>query len=1399
MAKDKDSKKDKTRNKKIERVERQSANAGIAIGRDVTDSVVIVGGSGDIFVMPPSVTSQPPIEKDSDNGIPLCPYRELFSFDEEHAGLFFGREAFVESLVREVKNKSLVALVGPSGSGKSSVVFAGLLPHLRKDDTWLLVNMRPGAQPFQALAAALIPLIDPTLSDVQKITESVTLAQTLQKSEWSLSNIVPILQKHNPKCRRILLAVDQFEELYTSVGDSVERNLFIDKVIGLRNETTENNVTLLLTLRADFFGQVLAYRPLADALQDSDLKLGPMNLEELRRAIEMPAKIQGVKFESGLVDLIIDDLTRGSGTLPFLEFALTKLWEHQKNRELTLDAYQEIGGVENALTQYADTIFKSLKPDELEKARRVFTQLINPGVGIVETRRLAMLKDLNENDARIVETFVQKRLLMTGQDTVEIVHEALIHGSKILHEWIEKDREFLNWHAQLRVSMQPWYRNEKPVDALLFGLPLSIAEKWLSDRKNELNQDERIYILYSIEARNHAEKIRIRKRQFMYSGVFGSIATILVILFVSYFGIKSQSDQARANNLIVQSKLLSTDSPELSLLLAIETLNIPSPYALSAEQSLRDSLNEISGIPLSGHNSTITYFTTSLDGRWLATASRDHTVRLWDLASMNPFNDSRPLETENNDTIISIAISPDSRFLAAGSRNNIIYLWDLKNNSPKPQVLRQHGSPVNFVAFSPDGHWLAAGSSDTTVSLWKLDASNVISLSKMFSDARVDVSSLEFSPDGRWLAIKDGQEIVWLWDIVASADTHDRLMLEHPGNNITNFTFSPDSHWIATAGSDFNIRLWDLKSENPILTGSRSFFGHTDTILGMAFSSDNHWLASYSQDKRVRLWDLKGADSGLVSDVNFYENSDGISSLAFSLDGKWLAISSNDGSTRLWDFRGMTSKTTSISDPMLFHSGSGSVDSVSFSPDNRWLMNFGLDGSLQLWDISAETPSGAPVILHDVNKSTYRVPLDGKWLIAQSHSLGPNLRLWDMTGDNPSNDQTLLKEHDGRVSVRVSPRGDWVATNSYDSVGSKVKLWDMADVDDASVEINYPSVKINDIEFGPYGDMLVTGDVNNKACLWEIPEKGPVKEPKKCFIGDTDEISDLDISPDGNWLATGSKGGTVRIWDLKGLASVPYYDFDSTEKILSVKFSPDGNWLIARSADSAINLWNLSDPAQPQPVLIQDQLKRISAIDFSPNGRWLAMGGGAEARLWDLSANKVNLAASIQLSGINSGIRALQFSPDNLQLAVGTEDVYLWDLQNIDSDKPIPPPISLLDRYTGVITLMEFSPDQKWLAASDWDDKTILLWNLTTSDPAKNLLILNGHKNKITSFIFSSNGKWLISGSWDHTVRFWSLDIEDVVRSACELVGRNLSQKEWDNYFADMPYQETCPQWSDEK
>jgi formylglycine-generating enzyme required for sulfatase activity len=489
--------------------------------------------------------------------IPPCPYPGLAYFGPDDADRFFGRDAAIARLAGAIGRQSFTALVGASGSGKSSVVLAGLAPRLHgdRDGNWRFSHFRIGTElesnPFLALARAVGPLYVTSQSDVERLRNSKLLAASLAAGELTLRDVFADCRSRN-KGRRILLIADQFEEAFTLIGDDAMRNRFIDVLLaGFPDPAigTVPDICLILTMRADFYGSALRHRPLADALQNHVENLGPMNREELQTAVVNPAQRAGVAFEPGMVETLLDAVQSTRGGLPLLQFALREMWGRQQRKTITRKSYDEIGGVEGALAQRAGTIYDALTANgkDMHAAmlfRRLFMRLVTFGEGAEDTRRVVGRAELTQEEWSLVQRLANEdnRLIVTGalgpgRETAEVVHEALIRNWPNLVEWVNHDREFQSWRQQLRPRVDEWRNSPADEGTPLRGGPLVVAEDWLARRPDEFSEEERTFVAASLKLRDterereKGAQARERRTARLQLSLFAVVGCVVVGLF----------------------------------------------------------------------------------------------------------------------------------------------------------------------------------------------------------------------------------------------------------------------------------------------------------------------------------------------------------------------------------------------------------------------------------------------------------------------------------------------------------------------------------------------------------------------------------------------------------------------------------------------------------------------------------------------------------------------------------------------------------------------------------------------------------------------------------------------------------------------------------------------------
>ncbi|MBE9002618.1 pentapeptide repeat-containing protein [Nostoc sp. LEGE 12447] len=481
-----------------------------------------------------------------------CPYRGLYHFSPDDAEYFFGREVFIEELFEATKTRNFIPVLGASGSGKSSVVLAGLVPKLQQEGHWKFTHFRPGSNPFYGLAEALVPLYTPDLDDTDRIAQTRKLANYFCNGDVLLVDVIAKIQQNHPH-HRVLLIADQFEELYTLCNDEKTRSHFLDSLLTIIQSPTSKSLSTVFvaTMRVDFLSYALSYPEFADRLK-ADIKLiRSMNRSELSEVIVKPALKLGVTFQDGLIERILDDVESEPGNLPLLEFALTLLWEKRTDKQLTHAAYEAIGEVQGALASHADTIYKNLNVTQQQQVSKIFMQLVRPGEGTEDTRRVATKAELGEENWSLVQDLADARLVVTsrsvdGQETVEVAHEALIQHWQLLQSWIDENRSQIIQKNRIERLANEWGGNKKSPDYLLQGKQLNEAQAFQKKESANLT-------LSSLATEFIQQSIRYRRNNRLRLISFGFIPLVALAVFLG-FTLPREFKISQLRNTVEQAK-----------------------------------------------------------------------------------------------------------------------------------------------------------------------------------------------------------------------------------------------------------------------------------------------------------------------------------------------------------------------------------------------------------------------------------------------------------------------------------------------------------------------------------------------------------------------------------------------------------------------------------------------------------------------------------------------------------------------------------------------------------------------------------------------------------------------------------------------------------------------------
>ncbi|MBD2484644.1 WD40 repeat domain-containing protein [Planktothrix sp. FACHB-1365] len=1089
----------------------------------------------------------------------ICPYKGLLAFTTEDAALFFGREEFTQTLVDSVQKRPFVAVIGNSGSGKSSVVYAGLIHQLKEQGGWKFITFRPTSNPFSQLAYPLLSLLEPEMDKMERLTKAKKYANNFKAGELTLKDVLDANLQENSSKQRFLIFVDQFEEVYTLCTEENERKIFIDQlleVINAESETKSPNIVLVITLRADFYGHAIDYQPLLEIFQKCKPEnIGPMKPDELQAAIEKPAKEVNLTIQDGLTKIILDAVKSNPGELPLLEFCLEQLWEKQSNGQLTIAAYNEIGGVEKALANHAEENYHKLHEDKQNRVKHIFTQLVRFGENTEATRRIATREQIGAENWLLVTELANARLVVTGRDedkkqlTVEVVHEALIRGWDRLREWMEEDQEFRKWQDRLRAEKDIWKNSSKDNGALLRGALLVEAEEWLKQRSEcIIDQEEREFILASRQYQEQEDIERIKdlltlsQKELQLKQQLSSLV-IAVKAGVKLHNIQEPSEELKRNvierlqqgsyEISERNQLIGHQgevdgvsfSPDGQIIASVSDDHTVKTWRLEGQ-----ILNT-----LKGHTNDVLEVSFSPDGQTVASASADKTVRLWSL-------DGTLLRTleGHTDLVYGVSFSPDGQTIASASADKTVRLWSLDGTLLR--ILEGHTDRIWGVSFSPNSQIIASASVDKTVKLWSLDGT----LLRILEGHSDPVYRVSFSPDGQTIASASGDKTIKLW----SLDGKLLRTLEGHSDRIYGVSFSPDGQTIASASFDRTVRLWNLDG---ILL--RTLEGHTDRVYGVSFSCDSQIIASASVDRTVRLWNLDGI---LLRTLEGH--SAPVWGVSFSRDGQMIASVSEDRTVRLWNPYGKLLRT--------LQGHSDRIWGVSFSRDGQTIASASVDKTVRLWSLDGtllRTLEGHSDRIWGVSFSP-----DGQTIA--SASADKTVRLWSLDG-------TLLRILEGHSDpvwgVSFSPDGQTIASASADKT---VRLWSL---DGTLLRIlEGHSDSVYGVSFSPNGQTIASASGDRTVKLWSLD--GTLL---RILEGHIDRVWRVKFNLDGQIIASASADRTVRLWSLDGTLFRTLEGH--TDQVYGVSFSPDGKTIASASHDKTVRLW----PIDPNDLILDLDVK----------------------------------------------------------------------------------------------------------------------------------------------------------------------------------------------------------------
>ncbi|MFK4111909.1 NACHT and WD repeat domain-containing protein [Streptomyces sp. NPDC002176] len=1186
---------------------------------------------------------------------PVCPYRGLASYRQEDARWFFGRERGTEALVAQLRaaerGGGLVMLVGASGAGKSSLLNAGLMPALEEGGAHTVRQLVPGADPLGELTR-LIPALAPLAAEARAAEDdepgSPGLSGAIREAvtEWALGHRPPGTAltipgpRHSPESpapvpepgahgtARPVLIVDQFEETFTLCPSEADRRAFVQFLHAACTPGPSGPapVRVVLGIRADFYEECLGYPELADALQHRHMVLGPLTTAELREAVNGPARAVGLELEGGLTELIVREVSadgpRGAhdaGVLPLLSHALLATWQRRKAGRLTVAGYRAAGGIQGAVAATAERAWSGLDPAARTAARLLLLRLVRLGEDTQATRRRGTRRQLAaestdpDKTEESLEALVRARLVTLDAETVEITHEALLHAWPRLRHWIDDNRGDHLLRQRLEEDGRSWEDSERDSSLLYRGSRLEQARGWAESAGDTYLTRGALDFL--------AASVRLRRRTVLVSRAAVAALTVLAVLAAGAAVVAwQQRNDAVFEQVLAEADRVQHTDPSLAAGLDLVAHRLR-PDDEGAYSRLISIVNAPLATPLSGHTGAVYLTSFSPDGKTLATASYDRTVRLWNVADRgHPKPLGAPLHGHRS-WVSSAVFSPDGHTLASAGDDGTIHLWDVTDPAHPTSLgepLTGHDGTIYLVAFSPDGRTLASAGEDRTVRLWNVADPHRAKPLEALRGHSAPVRSVAFSPDGRTLASAGDDDTVRLWDVADPGHPEARRgVLRGHTDLVHSVAFSPDGKVLASGSADDTIRLWNVADPaRPAPLGS-PLTGHTGPVWSVAFSPDGGRLAAASADSTASLWNVTDPASPSQVGEPLAGSSGEMYALGFSPDGRTLATGSGDGKARLWAV------------PTSDMTGRG----AAFRPDGKVLATAARDGRVRLWRVTAPgrpVALGAPFMPADGGQRTLMFAPDGRTLAVLSGNR--SVYLWNVA--DPAHPMVagpplkLMTRFMGADALAFSPDGRVLAT-AYDD--HRFRLWNVSDP--ARPAPYGPPLAghrgyINALEFTPDGHTLASGSADGTIRLWNVTDPARPVPRGHPLTGHSGPVNALEYSPDGRTLVSGGDDDTVRLWDVTDPGSagpVGRVLTGHTESVTSLTFNADGHTLASGGNDNTVRLWDLTDPGSAAPIgqSMSPYAKTGNFLAFSPGSHVLGVSSGADTvRLWSLDADE---------------------------------------------------------------------------------------------------------------------------------------------------------------------------------